>query len=461
MTTPFPAEFLWGAATAAYQIEGGAAEDGKGPSIWDIFSAQPGKTWQNQTGATAADHYHRWQEDVAIMQKIGLRGYRFSLSWPRIMPQGVATVNPRGLDFYDRLIDALLTAGIEPYVTLYHWDLPHALHLQGGWLNAASPDWFAEYARIVAERLGDRVRNWMTFNEPQIFIQAGYVTGVHAPGLKLPMAEVLRAAHHVLLAHGQAVQNLRAHCRTAPRIGMASCGIPVSPATESAVDIEAARHYMFANRNFTMESNSWWLDPIFKGAYPGDGLKLYEGHLPPFKTEDFKLISQTLDFFAINFYFGPSIRAGADGVPERLDYPMGYPQTGFADWPITPEVLYWGTRFCYERYGLPIYITENGCSNPDRISLDGKVHDPQRIDFMRRYLAQLGRAVSEGVDVRGYFYWSLLDNIEWAEGVKARFGLTFVDFPTGQRLLKDSAHWYRRFIASGGDVDVEDKHIGL
>ncbi len=454
MSSPFPAEFLWGAATAAYQIEGGAAADGKGPSIWDIFAAQPGKTWRHQTGAIATDHYHRWQEDIALLQEIGLHAYRLSLSWPRILPQGSGAVNQRGVDFYDRLIDALLSAGIEPYITLYHWDLPHALHLRGGWLNAESPAWFADYARLAAEHFGDRVRNWMTFNEPQIFIQAGYVTGVHAPGLILPAAEVLLAAHHVLLAHGMGVQSLRAHSRLLPRIGMASCGIPVTPASDSSADVEAARRHMFENRTFTMESNSWWLDPLFKGGYPDDGLKLYEKHLPLFGAGDFALIAQPLDFFAVNFYFGPAVRAGADGTPERLDYPMGYPQTGFSDWPVTPGVLYWGPRFCYERYGVPIYITENGCSNPDRISLDGKVHDPQRIDFMQRYLNELGRAIADGIDIRGYFYWSLLDNIEWAEGVKARFGLAFVDFPGGRRLLKDSAHWYKAFIAGGARLNI-------
>ncbi|MBN2354465.1 beta-glucosidase [candidate division KSB1 bacterium] len=449
----FSHSFLWGAATAAYQIEGAANIDGKGPSIWDVFAHQPGHTWNDQSGDVACDHYHHFAEDVRLMQTMGLQAYRFSIAWSRVLPNGTGSLNPKGLDFYDRLIDALLVAGIEPFVTLYHWDLPYALHLKDGWLNPDSPDWFSEYAARIASRFSDRVRHWMTFNEPQIFTHAGYVTGVHAPGLTLSRADTFQLIHHILLAHGRAVQVLRAQGRQPLQVGLATCGFPAVPATETPADIEAARQYMFSLRDSNPENNTWWLDPIFLGAYPDDGKRLFADHLPIMKSEDFTIIRQPLDFFAVNFYFGPTIRMSDDGKPERLPHPPGYAHTGFREWPITPEILYWGPRFYQARYHLPIYITENGCSNPDRIFIDGKVHDPQRIDFLRRYLTQLHRAVKGGVDVRGYFYWSLMDNVEWADGVKARFGLLYIDYPTQKRLLKDSAHWYAQMIKSGGVVD--------
>lgn len=443
----FPETFLWGAATAAYQIEGAALQDGKGPSIWDIFAAQPGATWLNQNGEIACDHYHRYAGDVRLMKEIGLQAYRFSISWPRVQPEGAGKINIIGLDFYSRLVDELLAAGIQPFITLYHWDLPHALHRRGGWLNPDSPKWFAEYAAAVADALSDRVIHWMTFNEPQIFSRAGYVTGAHAPGMRLPLADVLQLEHHILLAHGSAVQALRTSGSQPVKIGLAACGFPVVPASESAADVSAARQYMFTIRDGNPENNSWWLDPIFLGHYPEDGLALFAGQLPEIGDHDMQLISQPLDFFAVNFYFGPTIRQGETG-PEVVPYEMGYAHTGFREWPITPGILHWGPKFYFERYELPIYITENGCSHPDRIFVDGEVHDPHRIDFLQRYLAQLHRAMEEGVDVRGYFYWSLMDNIEWADGVKARFGLIHVDFGTQQRRLKDSARWYRQLIAS-------------
>jgi beta-glucosidase len=443
----FPEGFVWGAASASYQIEGAAAEDGKGPSIWDEFCKRPGAIWQGHSGEVACDHYHRWREDIALAEALGLSAYRFSVSWPRVLPEGVGAVNRAGLDFYDRLVDALLAAGIAPYVTLFHWDSPLALHRQGGWLHPDSPRWFADYARAVASRLGDRVPCWMTMNEPQVVVDAGLREGRHAPGEQRPFGEVLLATHHVLLAHGLAVRALRAEAPRS-RIGLAPVGLPAIPASDDPRDVEAARQWTFRTIARSVRTNAWWMDPIFLGRYPDDGLALFAADLPRVGPDDLRTIAEPLDFFGINLYDAPTVRAGAAG-PEALAMPPGAAITAF-DWRVTPEALHWGPRFFHERYRLPVLVTENGLSCRDWVSLDGAVHDPQRVDFIARHLRELHRALEAGVPVLGYFHWTLLDNFEWAHGYKHRFGLVFVDFVTQERIAKDSGRWYASVIASNG-----------
>lgn len=447
----FPQNFLWGAATASYQIEGAAYEDGKGLSVWDMLCRVPGAVWNGHTGDVADDHYHRYQEDVGLMQEIGLQAYRFSISWPRVIPAGTGAVNEKGLAFYDRLIDALLAAGIEPWVTLFHWDYPYDLFCRGGWLNPDSSDWFAEYTAVVVKRFSDRVRHWMTLNEQQCFIGLGHQVGNHAPGLKLDWPEVLRGWHNGLLAHGKAVQAIRAHSKLAPVIGAAPTGLIAHPATDAAADIEAARQATFTVHEKALWNYHMFYDPIYRQTYPPEAEAIFGQAMPQIKAGDMAIIGQPIDFTALNYYQGVAIRAGAHGRPEVVPHRQGAALTLY-HWHVVPQGLYWGPKFLYERYGKPIYVTENGCSGMDWVALDGQVHDPARIDFTRRYLRELGRAIADGVDVRGYFHWSVMDNFEWAEGYKHRFGLIYVDFATQQRILKDSAHWYREVIASNGAV---------
>ena len=447
----FPRDFVWGAAAASYQIEGGAYDDGKGLSVWDTMCRWPGKVWEGDTGDVACDHYHRYEEDVRLMAEIGLRAYRFSISWPRVIPEGTGAVNEQGLAFYDRLVDSLLEAGVQPWATLFHWDYPHALYCRGGWLNRDSADWFADYAGVIVDRLSDRVSHWMTQNEPQVYLGLGHQTGEHAPGLKLPFADVLLATHHSLMAHGKAVQVIRARSRTKPTVGVVPVGVVNMPATDNAEDIEAARKCTFAMTERHVFTNTWFADPMIFGEYPEDGLALFADDMPPIHDGDMKTICQPLDFYAFNIYQGQTVRATANGGCEPAAEADGPPLT-MMTWRVTPRCLYWGPRFLYERYKLPIAITENGMANTDWVHLDGKVHDPQRIDFMKRYLREYGQAIDDGVEALGYFVWSILDNFEWAHGYSKRFGIIYVDFGTGERILKDSAHWYRAVIASNGAV---------
>ena len=448
----FPKNFTWGAAAAAYQIEGAWDADGRGPSVWDVFSQQPGKVFENHNGNVACDHYHRWREDVRLMQDLGLQAYRLSLSWPRIQPTGTGKPNAKGLAFYDRLIDALLAANITPWVTLYHWDLPYGLQQRGGFLNRELVEWFGDYAAIVADRLGDRVKHWMTFNEPPVIMGLGHHEGVFAPGLKLPFSDCLLGAHHLLMAHGRAVQALRAGSQGKVKISIAHTSRERIPASETKADIEAARRDYFECTKPAMWNLSWWADPIVFGRYPEEGLKAFGKAVPRFSSADMKLISQKTDFIAYNCYSGWQVRAGAGGTAERLPngWGIGNPRGTLAWLEIAPQAIYWAARFQTERYKLPIVFSENGYCNTDFVHLDGKVHDPQRIDFMTRYLRSVGRAVEEGVPVEGYFYWSILDNFEWAEGYKDRFGLVHVDYQTQVRTPKDSAYWYRDLIRSHG-----------
>ena len=461
----FKEDFAWGAATAAYQIEGAAALDGRGPSIWDTYCDKPGGTRDGFSGAVACDHYHRYVEDVALMRDIGLKAYRFSISWSRVLPEGTGSINEKGLDFYDRLVDELLDKNISPYATLFHWDLPQALHLQGGWLNRESADWFAEYSQIVAHKLSDRVKHWFTLNEPQCFIGHGLLTGIKAPGLKMSLSDVLTATHHSLLAHGRAVQAIRSVDPSAA-IGAAPTGSVAFPKSESPADIQAAYDATFSvpgeselnpeGVNSWMVSGeaswniAWYTDPIFLGHYPEEGLRAFDSNVPKFTDADMKLISQPLDFCGINLYNGWRVEASQRGNRwEEVPTVQGAPLTAFK-WPVTPEILYWGPRFFHERYKKPIYITENGMSANDWVEVDGEVRDYQRLDFVKRYLHHYKRAADEGIPVNGYFLWSLLDNFEWAEGYRERFGIIHVDYATQQRTLKESAKWYSGVIASNG-----------
>lgn len=448
----FAKDFVWGAATSSYQIEGTGRDSGKGQNIWDVFTKEPGRVYEGHTGDIACDHYHRFREDVAYMKELGLKGYRFSIDWSRVLPEGTGKVNEKGIDFYNALIDELLEQEIEPYITLYHWELPYEIYKRGGWMNPEIVEWFGQYARLVAERFSDRVKYFFTLNEPQCFVGLGFLQGCHAPGVKAPLRDTFEMAHNALKAHGRAVQMLRAYGKQNVQIGYAPTSGMCYPEKETPKDIEAARKALFALpddlSNWTWNV-SWWSDPVILGKYPEEGMKKYEKYLPVITDEDMKLISQPIDFYGQNIYNGRCIRMGIDGRPEEVRRPAGFPKTA-TNWPVTPEALYWGPKFLYERYRKPIYITENGMACHDTVSQDGKVHDPNRIDFLARYLKNLKRAAEE-IDIRGYFQWSLMDNFEWDKGYAERFGIIYVDFETQERIWKDSAYWYRDLIRRNGD----------
>jgi len=444
--------FVWGAATAAYQVEGAAREGGKGRSIWDDFSHTEGKVYEGHTGDEACDHYHRFREDIALMAGLGIKNYRFSLAWPRLLPEGTGAPNPAGLRFYDELIDTLLLHGIRPLITLYHWELPSALLARGGFQSEDFPGWFAEYAALVAARYGDRVKDFFTFNEPQCTVGLGHVLGVHAPGLALPLEDTIPVSYRIHLAHGLAVQRIRALVPDA-RVGFVGCGAPPLPATNAPEDIEAARAACFGHPTTNPEkwafSHSWWHNPVLLGHYPEDALTHYGQYLPKGFEKTLSKIFQPLDWCAFNYYEGYYVRADGQNGAKRVPWPAGRPRTAL-DWAITPDILYWGPRFLWERYHKPVFITENGMSAHDVVSLDGKVHDPNRIDFMHRYLLALRQAVEDGVQVYGYLAWSFLDNFEWGNGYRERFGLTHVDYATQKRTPKDSALWYHRVVETNG-----------
>ena len=446
----FDKNFIWGSATASYQIEGAWNEDGRGLSIWDVFCHEKGNVEEGHTGDVACDHYHRFREDVRLMKELGIRAYRFSISWTRIFPDGVGKVNEAGVRFYSELLDALLENGIEPYITLFHWDYPYALYCKGGWLNDESVRWFADYAAKIAELYSDRCKNFITFNEPQCFIGTGYLTGNHAPGLRVSYRDIFRMCHNVLKAHGAAVIALRENAKQPLSIGYAPTCTADYPLTDSPEDIEAAKKCLFAcpplGRGL-MRNVSWWSDPVMLGRYPADGLALYGDYLPEITEADMKLISQPIDFYAQNIYNGRAVISDGKGGFSFAPRAVGAAKTAI-QWSVTPECLRWGPCFLYERYGCPVFITENGMSAHDAVSMDGKVHDPNRIDFLHRYLLELEKAIDDGADIRGYFLWSFMDNFEWAKGYTDRFGIVYVDYETQKRIPKDSAYWYRDWIRS-------------
>lgn len=449
----FRDDFVWGAATASYQVEGAAYEDGKGLNIWDVFCKEPGRVYNGDTGDVACDQYHRYKEDVAIMKKLGIKAYRFSVSWARIMPNGTGEINPKGIAYYKNLIHEMVENGIEPYMTLFHWDYPYELYKRGGWMNPDSVQWFADYARVIAENFSDEVKHFFTMNEPQCFIGLGYRTAEHAPGVHAPIRDTFEMAVNVLKAHGAAVKALRQYGAKDIKIGYAPTGTMCYPASDKPEDIEAARKLLFACPDNPEEwtwNVSFWSDPVILGKLPDDLVEKYGRYLPEITKEDLELMHQPLDFYGQNIYNGFEVRAGKDGKPERVNRYTGFPKTAI-QWPVTPECLYWGPKFLYERYKLPVYITENGLSCHDWVSVDGKVHDPNRIDFLQTYLRQLKKASEDGVDIRGYFEWSLMDNFEWAKGYFDRFGIVFVDYNTQERIIKDSGYWYAKVIEENGE----------
>ncbi len=449
----FPKNFLWGTATASYQIEGAARKDGKGLSVWDRFSHTPGKVFGGHTGDVACDHYHRLEEDLDLLAALGMRNYRFSLSWPRLLPQGTGTANPPGVNFYNRLIDGLLKRGIRPFMTLFHWDYPLELFKRGGWENPDSPRWFEHYAALCARSFGDRVKDFIPLNEPPCFIGMGHVTGEHAPGLKAPLDATIPMGHHALKANGLAIQAIRALVPGA-RFSYAPNFNPVMPATESQADIQAARRAYFHVPEDPMAwfwSASWWGDPVVLGNYPAQGLKAYGGYLPQGWEKDMPVIHQQLDWYGQNIYQGWCVRAADNPLGfERAPLPQGIAKTA-SDWPVTPDCLYWAARFLYERYQLPLVIWENGMADTDVRLLNGQVQDPARQDYLHRYLLGLKRAAKEGIPVAGYFQWSFLDNFEWAKGYQDRFGLVYVDYQTLERTPKASAWWFKQVMETNGE----------
>jgi beta-glucosidase len=441
----FPAGFLWGAATAAYQIEGSPLADGAGPSIWHRFSHTPGMVRDGDTGDVACDHYRRWPEDLDLMQSLGLRAYRFSIAWGRVLPEGRGRLNPAGLDFYERLVDGLLERGIEPMATLYHWDLPAALDDRGGWLNPDVALWFADYAEVLFRRLDGRVRKWVTLNEPWVVTDGGYLTGVLAPGHR-NRYEAPRATHHLLLAHGAAVTAYRATGRH--EIGLVVNLEPKVAASDSPADhAAAARADAYMNRQY--------LDPVFKGRYPAEMAEIFGDAWPQWPDEDFARIGQKIDFLGINYYTRSVTRHDPGQWPLQASAVRQtgstYTETG---WEVQPDALADLLRRVAADYGNPpVYITENGAAFYDPpVAANGRIHDPLRIAYLRGHLQAIAAAIGAGVDVRGYYLWSLLDNLEWAHGYSKRFGIVHVDFASQRRTLKDSAAFYAAVIAAGGVV---------
>ncbi|MCF6735499.1 GH1 family beta-glucosidase [Blastococcus sp. KM273129] len=444
----FPPGFFFGAATAAYQIEGAVDVDGRGPSIWDTFSHTPGRTFQGHTGDVAVEHYTRYPEDVALMRELGLSAYRFSVAWPRVLPEGAGRVEQRGLDFYRRLVDELLEQGIDPWLTLYHWDLPQALQDRGGWTSRDTSARFADYAGIVHDALGDRVRHWSTLNEPMVSALLGHQSGAHAPGVR-DAVSASRAVHHLLLGHGLAAGVLRG--RGVDHLGITLNFTPMSPASDRPEDVDAARR-------LDGQQNRMFLVPLVTGAYPEDVVADLAAAGAPLPVEDgdLEVIGAPLDWLGVNYYFEETVRAGVrpEGMPPtsfiggedvvELD-PEGVTTT--MGWGVSPEAFTRLLRWIGEQApGLPLVITENGSAWADEVSPDGAVHDPERTDFLLRHLAALRTAMDEGVDVRGYFAWSLLDNYEWARGYAQRFGLVHVDYDTQRRTVKDSGRVYADVI---------------
>jgi beta-glucosidase len=448
----FPPAFLWGAATASYQIEGAWNIDGKGESIWDRFAHTPGKIKNGDTGDVACDHYHCWADDIRLMKELGLKAYRFSISWPRIMPTGRGNVNPLGLEFYSRLVDGLLDAGIIPFITLYHWDLPQALQEGGGWAVRATAEAFAEYADVVTRRLGDRVKHWITLNEPSASTQVGYISGEHAPGIR-DMATAIRVSHHLLLSHGWAVPVIRRNCPGA-EIGITLCVNWNAPASSSAADREVLRHEQGM-------SVRWYTDPLYGRGYPVDLVvdEIAKGNLPPdgmsfVQAGDLEAIAGPTDFLGLNYY--TRFIARDKDAPNNLQQTTILSTPGKESWTemgweVYPDGLFNILAWIYFEYQPPtLYITENGASYSNGPDATGRVMDENRLNFLRMHFAAARRAIHVGIPVKGYFVWSLMDNFEWAEGYSQRFGLIWIDYQTQMRIIKDSARWYQKVIAENG-----------
>ncbi|MDX2160915.1 MAG: GH1 family beta-glucosidase [bacterium] len=440
----FPAGFRWGTATASYQIEGGAHEDERGTTIWDTFSRTPGKVVNGDTGDVACDHYHRWKDDIQLLKALNCTVYRLSAAWSRLFPSGRGRLNEKGVDFYSRIVDELLANGITPYVTLYHWDLPQALQDEGGWTRRGIVDDFAAYTDALTQTLGDRVKHWITLNEPWVFTWLGYAIGIHAPGYVTTDPSVpLTAAHHALLAHGAAVERVRANVPDA-QVGITLNLTHVDPATARPSDLEAmTRHDGFFNR--------WFLDPVLRGHYPADMLAYWQEYLPPIEPGDMAKISIPTDFLGINYYSRAVVEHN-DTAPYTQAMPVrpageGHEYTDMG-WEVYPQGLYTLLKRLHTEYHpKALYITENGAAFPDELTPDGAIHDEARVNYLRRHFEAASHAIRDGVPLLGYFVWSFMDNFEWAEGYAKRFGITYVDYATQRRTFKDSAKYFASIAA--------------
>ncbi|HEU5081342.1 MAG TPA: GH1 family beta-glucosidase [Opitutaceae bacterium] len=436
MNRVFPKKFVWGVAAAAPQIEGATREDGKGESVWDHFARQPGRIHNGDTLDVACDHYHRYQSDFALMRKLGVRHYRLSLAWPRIFPGGSGTINRKGLDFYDRLLDALLEEGITPWVTMFHWDLPQALEDAGGWRVRETPEAFARYADTIVRAYGDRVKRWITLNEMRCFTVLAYGDTLRPPGVIEPPQIVNQTYHHALLAHGEGVRAVREHGGRGAQVGLTDDSIVPVPVTETPENIAAAER-AFSTLNLRS------IDPIFRGGYSAEYFKLTGRDRARVRRGDFEIISQPTDFFGLNIYTGVFVRAGARGRAEQIPFPQNYPAADAAWLRLVPQAMYWGPRHARSVYGVKqIYITESGAGYDDVPTEKGEILDLHRREYVRQCLAELHRAIGDGAPVRGYFLWSFMDNFEWLDGYARRFGLCYTDYATQQRTPKLSAHWY-------------------
>ncbi|MDX6475808.1 MAG: beta-glucosidase [Gaiellaceae bacterium] len=439
LTQSFPADFVWGAATAAYQIEGAANEDGRGESVWDRFCATPGKVRNGDSGAVACDFYHRYRDDIALMRELGLDAFRFSIAWPRVLPEGRGRVNKAGLDFYDRLVDELLGNGIAPYVTLFHWDTPQAVEDAGGWPARDTVDAFSEYVEAVSERLGDRVGHWITHNEPWVVSWVGHGWGHHAPGRESD-ADALATAHHLLLSHGRAVEILRSNS-PGSEVGITLNLDHPYAASGSPEDAAAARWVDGLH-------NRWFLDPLFRGSYPDDMAEAWADIMPEVRDGDLATIAAPIDFLGVNNYTSPLVSADSNGGRSQIVRRSDVDRTDMG-WEVVPEGLQDLLLRLHRDYEPPaIYVTENGAAYPDVRDHDGHVRDPERQSYLEAYLAGAARAAAQGVPLRGYFAWSLLDNFEWAWGYWKRFGLVYIDYATLERVPKGSFYWYRDFVAA-------------
>ncbi len=444
----FPDDFLWGAATSAYQIEGSPTADGAGRSIWHRFSHTPGNTYLDQTGDVACDHYRRYRDDVALMSELGLNSYRFSIAWGRIYPLGTGAINKKGIDFYSRLVDALLEKGIKPNATLYHWDLPEALDDRGGWLNRDIADWFSDYATTMFDALGDRVEMWSTLNEPWVVADGGYLSGVLAPGHS-NLFEAPIATHNLLRAHGSAVTRFRAaKASKEGKIGIVVNLEPKYPASESPEDLAAVqRADAYMNRQY--------LDPVFKGTYPVELREIFGEAWPEWPDDDMALIKQPIDFLGVNYYARRVERYHPEHIPLRTKHvPQPQHIETATNWEVFPEALTKVLLWITERYGSrPVYITENGAAFYDSPhTIDGRIEDPLRVEYYRQHLRAAHEAMKKGVNLRGYYAWSLLDNYEWAHGFSKRFGVVHVDYSTQARTIKSSGRYYSSVIRSNGEI---------
>jgi beta-glucosidase len=436
----FPSDFMWGCATASYQIEGAVNEDGRKPSVWDTFSHTPGKTFQGETGDVADDSYHLYKEDVRLLKNLGVKCYRLSISWPRIFPDGTGQPNEKGLDYYQRVVDELLKNGIQPYITLFHWDLPQAL--PGGWQSRDTSKAFGDYAAYISKHLSDRVQHFFTTNEFVCFTDLGYKEGRFAPGMKLPAAQVNQVRHHAVLGHGMAVQAIRASAKSGTQVGLAENAAVFVPVIENAAQIEAAHRA-------TREGNAPFLTVVMEGKYTDGYLQREGANAPKVEAGDMKIIGSPLDFVGLNVYTPDYVRADDSAQGFKVEKRQAsYPHMA-SDWLyIGPEVIYWAVRNVGDIWKpKAMYITENGCSADDVVRADGRIEDTDRVMYLRNHLTHLHRAATEGYPIKGYFLWSLMDNYEWADGYSKRFGIHYVDFKTRTRTPKLSAEWYREVIA--------------